>query len=298
MYAKTIAHALGGDRTGSGWIARCPAHDDRRPSLSIGEGKDGTTLIHCHAGCEQRHVIEALRSAGLWYENAPRLPSPRLAAKAACGASKSDSKGRTEAALALWRSASPAAGTLVECYLRSRGLHVTPPATLRFHAGIVHRPSGDTWPAMIALVTAGPDDKPLAIHRTYLARDGAGKADVNTAKMMLGPCRGGAVRLAPTTTRLMVGEGIETCLSAMQAMERPAWAALSASGLKSLDLPAAVREVVVLADGDDTGEAAALECGQRWKREGRCVRIARPPRGYDFNDLLTLAPRDLDGRAT
>jgi putative DNA primase/helicase len=44
--------------------------------------------------------------------------------------------------------------------------------------------------------------------------------------------------------------------------------------------------VIVLADGDEPGEAAAQECARRWKREGRRVRIARPPQGMDFNDLL------------
>jgi hypothetical protein len=33
--AKTIAKALGGGKSGGGWTARCPAHDDRTPSLSI-----------------------------------------------------------------------------------------------------------------------------------------------------------------------------------------------------------------------------------------------------------------------
>ena len=84
----------------------------------------------------------------------------------------------------------------------------------------------------------------------------------------------------------MVGEGIETCLAAMQATGQPAWAALSTSGLRTLDLPRDVRDVFVLADGDEPGEAAASECAWRWKREGRRVRIARPPQGMDFNDLL------------
>ena len=111
--------------------------------------------------------------------------------------------------------------------------------------------------------------------------------------MMLGPCRGGAVRLAEPGDVLMVGEGIETCLAAMRATGHPAWAALSTSGLRALDLPKDVCDVIVLADGDDPGEAAARDCGLRWKREGRQVRIARPPRGADFNDLLvSRMPRE------
>ena len=114
--------------------------------------------------------------------------------------------------------------------------------------------------------------------------------------MMLGPCRGGAVRLAEPGDVLMVGEGIETCLAAMQATGHPAWAALSTSGLRALDLPEDVRDVIVLADGDEAGEAAARDCAWRWKREGRRVRIARPPQGMDFNDmLLGRAPRIEEG---
>ena len=139
---------------------------------------------------------------------------------------------------------------------------------------------------MVALVTNGASGTPIAIHRTFLARNGVEKAPVDPQKMMFGPCRGGAVRLADPSDMLMVGEGIETCLAAMQATGNPAWAALSTSGLRALDLPGDVRDVIVLADGDDPGEAAARDCTWRWKREGRRVRIARPPHGMDFNDLL------------
>jgi hypothetical protein len=139
---------------------------------------------------------------------------------------------------------------------------------------------------MVALVVHGETGEAVAIHRTFLARGGHGKAPVDPPKMMLGPCRGGVVRLGEAGNVLMIGEGIETCLAAMQATGKSAWAALSTSGLRSLDLPDAIREVFVLADGDAPGEAAAQHCARRWQREGRSVRIARPPSGMDFNDLL------------
>ena len=115
----------------------------------------------------------------------------------------------------------------------------------------------------------GSDDTPLAIHRTFLARDGAGKAPIAPSKMMLGPCRGGAVRLSLPGDVLMVGEGIESCLAAVLATGNPAWAALSTSGLRALDLPDTARDVIVLADGDDPGEAAARDCAWRLRRRGR-----------------------------
>jgi hypothetical protein len=150
---------------------------------------------------------------------------------------------------------------------------------------------------MVALVTRGVDDGPIAIHRTFIARDGAGKAPVEPSKMILGPCHGGVVRLAERGEVLMVAEGIETGLAAMQATGHAAWAALSTSGLRGLDLPRDVRDVIVLADGDDPGRSggAGLRLA-RWKQEGRRVRIARPPQGLDFNDLLVRpAPRIEEG---
>jgi putative DNA primase/helicase len=289
MNAETIAYALGGRKAGSGWTARCPAHEDRTPSLSICDSNDGKVLVRCHAGCEQVRLIAALRSRGLWTDRRPPLFARRVAPPNAERPPDLDEAKRIEAALAIWRSTTPARGTLVETYLLSRGLHLPSPSpTLRFHPSLKH-PSGGTWPAMVALVTRGSDGTPLAIHRTFL--DGGGKAPVDPQKMMLGPCRGGAVRFGDPTDLLMVGEGIETCLAAMQATGNPTWAALSTSGIRSLDLPK-VRNVIVLADGDDAGEAAARDCAWRWKREGRGVRIARPPRGTDFNDmLLGRAPR-------
>ena len=65
MNADSIARALEARRSGSSWMAKCPAHEDHNPSLSIREAA-GKVLFHCHAGCSQREVIEALKSRGLW----------------------------------------------------------------------------------------------------------------------------------------------------------------------------------------------------------------------------------------
>ena len=97
--------------------------------------------------------------------------------------------------------------------------------------------------------------------------------------------------LSPIADVLMVGEGIETCLAAMQATGHPAWAALSTSGLRTLDLPAEVREVILLADGDDPGEVAARDCAG-WKRMRR-RRPHRPPAVGDGFQRSADGPRAL-----
>jgi putative DNA primase/helicase len=68
MTAEQLAKELGGKRvstSGNSYMARCPAHDDRTPSLSITE-KHGKILVKCFGGCEQRDVIAALKGLGLW----------------------------------------------------------------------------------------------------------------------------------------------------------------------------------------------------------------------------------------
>ena len=60
-----LIETLAAKRTGFDWMAKCPAHDDRNPSLSIRESA-GKILVHCHAGCDQRDVIDALKARGLW----------------------------------------------------------------------------------------------------------------------------------------------------------------------------------------------------------------------------------------
>jgi hypothetical protein len=175
MKAEIIAKALGGRKAGAAWMARCPAHDDRVPSLSISDA-DGKVLVRCHAGCDQRDVIAALCSRGIWEtEGRQQGRSPRQNGRQPVGEPAQDAFKRTEAALGLWQATQPADGTLVETYLRSRGLSVAPPATLRFHARLKH-PTGGIWPAMVALVARGEDDRPLSIHRSFFARDGVGKA--------------------------------------------------------------------------------------------------------------------------
>lgn len=56
---ELLARLEGVRRSGSGWIARCPAHPDRNPSLNIRE-VDGKLLIYCHAECTAERVCAAL----------------------------------------------------------------------------------------------------------------------------------------------------------------------------------------------------------------------------------------------
>jgi hypothetical protein len=61
MTTAEIAGLLGARQNGqSGYTARCPAHDDKNPSLAVREGRDGRTLIRCFAGCEPVAIVHAI----------------------------------------------------------------------------------------------------------------------------------------------------------------------------------------------------------------------------------------------
>lgn len=79
--AESIAEQLAkASRSGNSWIACCPAHDDKNPSLSLDDTHDGKVLVKCHAGCSQAEVIGELRKRGLWAEK-PSYQKPSNSAK-------------------------------------------------------------------------------------------------------------------------------------------------------------------------------------------------------------------------
>lgn len=69
-------------RNGKGWAARCPAHEDKHPSLSISEGEGGRALVHCHAACTPEEIVAALgMTLADLMPDAPARPSSKPARK-------------------------------------------------------------------------------------------------------------------------------------------------------------------------------------------------------------------------
>ncbi len=279
MRAQDIVRSLRGKWFGHYGIARCPAHDDKKPSLSISED-DGKILVKCHAGCSQDSVIHALKSQKLW-DVLDELIYGSIERKI-----KPDNSNKDSFIRKLWMESINAENTPVQAYLRSRGISHIPPS-LRCHTETLHTPTKQKYPAMIAVIMRWPDKEPHAIHRTYL--DGDKKAAIEPNRMMLGSINGGAVMLGAVHEVMVVAEGIETALSVQQATGIPAWAVLSASNYRGLILPDSVKEITIAADNDDAGLKAAHEAAGLWARQDRQVRISLPPEtGTDFNDLMRV----------
>ena len=146
---------------------------------------------------------------------------------------------------------------------------------------------------MIVLPTNPKTGEPTGgIQRTFLAWTGKGKAQVEKKeqKMSLGPTKGGVIRLAePIEGKpLILGEGVETVLTVMEATGLPGWATLGTSGLINLNLPDTVTELILLHENDGgPNEKALNDVLPSFVARGIEALIARPPAGLkDFNDLV------------
>ena len=176
--------------------------------------------------------------------------------------------------------ASSVNAALAETYLRGRGITADLPESLRFHPAAWHGPTARYLPALVARVD---DAAGFAIHRTFLRADGAGKADGDKPRAMLGPCAGGHVTLAEAPGRLVVAEGVETALSlACGLLRGPAtiWAGLSAPGVAALNLPPVPGLLTIATDGDEAGKAAVMKLAERegGRLEGRPSACPQGPR--------------------
>lgn len=270
-----IAGEYGLRRVGREWRGRCPACGYDK-GLTVSEDK-GKVLLWC-SSCSTKGDNPPFNVV---FGGATGAPSSSATAP------RDDSDRRAAAAALIERARPLTPGDPVMNYLgRVRHVPVPPGAPLRYLPEAKH-PSGARVPCMLAILQDSASQV-VAVHRTFLQPGGTGKYAVEPYRMTLGPVAGAAVRLFPAAAKLVVGEGIETTLSAARLLGLPAWSAVSAGNMAdSLVLPAEVREVVIAADHDDPGLQAAARAAARWKAEGRTVRLAKPDRrGADFNDLL------------
>jgi putative DNA primase/helicase len=291
MNVAAIARNLGAVRSGHNWRCRCPRNCGY--TLSLAEGEDGKLLVHCFGGCEYNDILLALVEYGLLDDDGDGADrhdgsDHRVDQRRRCDDAKRIARAQQIYDSGAWDER-------IRIYLRSRGIDLGSPV-LRFSPRAPHRCRGPR-PAMLAPVV-DVNGTLTCVHMTFLRPDSRGKADLpkELQRETRGPIRGGAIRLAPhdPDMELVIGEGIESTLSAMQVLGRVGWAAAYAANLQTLELPPEVRRIIIAADNDTTGtgQRNALAAYERWTAEGRSVRIKTPPiTGKDFNDYLRQGGR-------
>jgi hypothetical protein len=223
---------------------------------------------------------------------------------------------RIAGARAMWLNAKLSiVGTPAETYLRTRGIDISlllrlvpsdrkrqPLNALRFEPACWYDKL-QSFPAIVSCMqTEGAGI--VAVHRTYLAPDGSGKAPVTPARKMFGPAQGAAIAVwrgqsaLPVkeanahgiADTLVLTEGIEDALSvAISAPDFRVWAVGSLGNLRFLKLPACAHDVIVFADNDWTKPEAEAEFKRglaALAEQNKRVKVARSSSGKDANDLL------------
>src|ERR1700751_5684115 len=228
---RSIARALGGEISGRQVLAPGPGHSPRDRSLAIYVSSDAPDgfLVHSHAGDDWRTCREHVRSRlGLppWepgderHQHRTIKPSHIhrwdfgvMDAEAEDRTRSEDDLVRIEWAQTLWSEAADPRRTTAEDYLRSRALALPDElagTALRFHPKCPWRNENtgrtDQIPCLIAAFRSVDDDIITAFHRIRLDQPARWP---KTQRLMLGPVRRAAVKLAPAGSKLAVGEGVE-----------------------------------------------------------------------------------------
>ncbi|AZO54399.1 MULTISPECIES: toprim domain-containing protein [unclassified Mesorhizobium] len=201
--------------------------------------------------------------------------------------------GSPEAARRLTRMSQAIHGTLVQAYLRERGItDLRGTGSLHYHPRCYYRPDEhsptETWPAMIAAVT-DLDGKITGAHRTWLDPRRRDKAPIDTPRRAMGDLLRHAVRFGIGGEVMAAGEGIETVLSLRQVLpDMPMLAALSAAHLAAILFPDTLRRLYIVRDNDPAGDGARDSLIERANAAGIEAIVISPELG-DFNeDLRTL----------
>ncbi len=278
--AVCLTTTLNGAWHGHSGTAPCPVCQAERRrdqhALSLSNSADDHLLVYCHkSGCGFREILQVAGLPTASFHPDPATQREAAAKQVAHAAIQRDK------AVRLWESSCAIRGTKGEAHLRGRGITCTLPETLRWVADTWHPPSARYLSVLVAKLSTG------GVHRTFFER--SGQRVSSSAKMMLGPCAGGAVHLTKGAGSLVIAEGIETALSlACGLLDSPAtiWAALSTSGMKALHLPDLPGKLIVAADGDAPGRDAARILAQRAVALGWDVFMLPAPDGADWNDVL------------
>jgi putative DNA primase/helicase len=241
-------------------------------------------------------------------ERAKRLQQSQAAQRAREAQQMQQEENSREAAKRIWDASKPIDGTLAQTYLYTRGIPPFQTDVFRFHAALPYPGKPKPFPALICRVDDMGGDL-CAVWRIYLRGDGR-KADVENAKLGLGPAGGGAVRIGGNGPRIGLAEGVESALGAWNLIGRqyPVWAALSTSGLVGIELPLGIQRVTIFPDGDrpikkqgeefvpaiPAGRKAAHSLRDRLAGEGLNVTVAAEPAiGRDYLDIWSNVAKEV-----
>lgn len=136
--ARTVTASRGGHWRAHNSVACCPAHEDRRTSLSLWNRPKRQFRVRCHAGCDYMLVLNTLRSLDIVGGYCIFAPPSLLELAWRRRVEEADAAKREGQARTCWEEALLIDDTPAEKYLRDRGLTSPLPPPLRFHPTCRH----------------------------------------------------------------------------------------------------------------------------------------------------------------
>ncbi|MHC1547937.1 DUF7146 domain-containing protein [Phyllobacterium sp. K27] len=248
-------------------------------------GEHGDLLDVIRESCGLIDFKDVADEARTFLSMPPPEPEPRIQER-----QRPAPSGSPEAARRLIGMSQPLTGTIVQAYLRERGItDLRGTGNLHFHPHCYYRPDEhgptETWPAMTAAVT-DLNGKITGAHRTWLDPQSRDKAPIDTPRRAMGDLLGNAVRFGGGGEVMAAGEGIETVLSLRQVLpDMPMLAALSAAHLAAILFPDTLRRLYIVRDNDPAGDGARDSLIERANTVGIEAIVISPALG-DFNEDL------------
>jgi hypothetical protein len=271
--AKDTIRRLRGTWHGSYGKARCPAHDDRKASLSVIPG-DKAVLFKCFAGCTSEAILAALRRghAFIRADEPTERPLQRRDLRGLCRE--------------IWSRALPIRNTPAEKYLVRRGIaHSTiakfDPAAIVYEEGKQLRLPGLILPII-------ENRELVALSRILLAADGQKSDQLADPKRTLGDPRGGAVQIGQIENgNLNLAEGFEDAESAIKINGLAGcWSVSGIEQYNRLAIPNHVRRITIYSQ-HGIGAARVIEKARpHLTKNDRSLEIVMPPPGVDWNEAL------------
>jgi Toprim domain len=297
---------LNGDRRSGKCL--CPCHDDgRNPSLLVKNGDKVEVILHCHGRNSKEHnleIIDYLRQNGVW-PSSDHLSGEKSSEWAEQNRSPEE---RRRYAVRIWndlRRSSPRFVGLLEYYLTPRGIKQVP-KTARIAMPIAFLRDEELGAYNFAMVLPVRNKKGRlqGIHVIWLNADLTAKREDEPQRQSYGSIKGNFVELVKwdwdkikRLDKLLIGEGAETTLAAMQLTQLPG---ISTGGKVHQVEPPEAKEYIILVDCDEDGASrkAARALAKRLMAPDVTIRIATPTKpdggkkGFDWNDALLAKNAD------
>jgi len=258
-----------------------PGHSHKDRSVSLVETDEGRLIIHCFSPKDDWRAVRDVLRARRLLDSEPCGAAALKSATHLVVQPRGEERGARAARF--WGEARALRCTPGAIYLNRRAIAPVECGELRFHPRMTSLDDRFRRPALLAAVRDG-EGALVGVQVTLLSAYGRSKAPVATPRRIIGRLLGGAVRLFSCSDELVIAEGVESALSAAAALRAPAWAVLTAHNLSLFWPPPGVKRLIVAADRDAAGRAAA--CAVLDRAAGAVdVELRFPPAGFnDWND--------------